>query len=57
MPDAPLFLFGHSMGGCVSALFLEKYPDTFKAAVLTSPMLKMLFGTMPDFAVGTLAVV
>ena len=37
----PLFLFGHSMGGCVSTLFLEKYPGYFRAAVLSSPMLKL----------------
>lgn len=25
-----LMLFAHSMGGCVGALYLEKYPETFK---------------------------
>jgi lysophospholipase len=37
----PLFLIAHSMGGCVGTLFLEKYPDVFDAAILSSPMLKM----------------
>lgn len=43
----PLFLYAHSMGGCVGTMFLEKYPDVFKAAILTSPMLKINFGTTP----------
>ena len=45
--DCPLFLYGHSMGGAVSALYLEKYPDEFKCAVLSSPMLQINFGNMP----------
>ncbi|KAB5846503.1 alpha/beta hydrolase, partial [Bifidobacterium adolescentis] len=36
-----LMLFAHSMGGCVGALYLEKYPETFKKAVLSSPMMRM----------------
>jgi lysophospholipase len=47
----PLFLYAHSMGGAVSALFLEKYPSVFNAAVLSSPMLKMKFGTVPVWQV------
>lgn len=43
----PLFLYAHSMGGCVGALALEAYPELFDAAVLTSPMLKMSFGSIP----------
>lgn len=27
-----LMLFAHSMGGCVGALYLEKYPETFKSS-------------------------
>ncbi|WP_051688695.1 alpha/beta hydrolase [Butyrivibrio sp. AE2032] len=36
-----LFLIAHSMGGCIGTLYLESHPDTFKAAILSSPMLKM----------------
>ena len=54
-PDLPLFLYGHSMGGCISGLFLERYPDAFRAAVLTSPMLKIDFGSLPDPAVNAMA--
>ena len=51
-----LFLFGHSMGGAVSALYLEQHPDVFKCAILSSPMLKMDYGRVPDRAVGLMAV-
>lgn len=43
----PLFLYAHSMGGCVGTMFLEKYPEAFDAAILTSPMLKINFGKTP----------
>lgn len=43
----PVFLYAHSMGGCIGTMFLEKYPDVFRAAILTSPMLKINFGTIP----------
>ncbi len=39
-----LLLYAHSMGGCVGTLFLEKYPDYFYAAVLSSPMIRMNMG-------------
>ena len=32
------FLLSHSMGGAISSLYLEKYGDDFKAAVMSSPM-------------------
>ncbi|MCG6895215.1 MAG: alpha/beta fold hydrolase [Desulfobacteraceae bacterium] len=32
------FLLGHSMGGCIASLFLEKRPQGVHAAVLMSPM-------------------
>ena len=54
-PDLPRFLFGHSMGGCISALFLERYPEVFKAAILTSPMLKVNFGNTPELAAAAMA--
>jgi lysophospholipase len=50
-PDTTYLLFAHSMGGAIGALFLEKYPDYFKAAVLSSPMIKMRCGKMPDWLV------
>ena len=35
----PWCLFGHSMGGAVSVLFLEQYPEFFSRAVLCAPMI------------------
>ena len=43
------FLLAHSMGGAVSALFLEKYPEYFDRAVLSTPMLKMNSDFSPFF--------
>ena len=50
------FLFAHSMGGAVSTLYLEKYPETFKCAALCAPMLKINFGHFPSWTVSALAV-
>ena len=37
----PLYIWGHSMGGGIAAAYIEKYPNDFKKAVLSSPMLKI----------------
>ncbi len=42
--DGERILFGHSMGGGVSACYLEKYPEEFDRAILSSPMLEMKTG-------------
>ncbi|MEI6859424.1 MAG: alpha/beta fold hydrolase [Shewanella sp.] len=33
-----LYLVGHSMGGTIGTLYMDKYPNTFKAAVFSAPM-------------------
>ena len=43
----PLYLYGHSMGGCVAARMLERFPGLFAKAVLSSPMLGLSFGKIP----------
>ncbi len=35
----PWMVFSHSMGGAVTSLYLEKYPETFSAAALCAPMI------------------
>ena len=45
--DLPLYLYCHSMGGCVGAWTLECYPELFRKAVLSSPMLGLSFGKIP----------
>ncbi len=44
-----LVLFGHSMGGGIGALYLEMYPNVFKCAVLSSPMIKLTTGNLNKF--------
>ena len=45
--DLPIYLYCHSMGGCIGAWTIEKYPRLFKKAVLSSPMLGLSFGKVP----------
>lgn len=42
-----LLLFAHSMGGGIGTIFLEKYRNYFKAAVLSSPMHEINTGKPP----------
>jgi len=46
-PHAKIFILAHSMGGCIAARFLEKYPDDVDAAILSSPMLEINTGIFP----------
>lgn len=43
----PLYLYCHSMGGCIGAWTIEAYPELFEKAVLSSPMLGLSFGKLP----------
>ena len=43
----PVYLYCHSMGGCIGAWIIEEYPDLFNKAVLSSPMLGLSFGKIP----------
>ena len=45
--ELPIYLFCHSMGGCVGAWTIEQYPELFQKAVLSSPMLGLSFGKIP----------
>lgn len=42
-----MILFAHSMGGAIGSLYLERYPDDFKKAVLSAPMIQMKVGGLP----------
>jgi lysophospholipase len=46
--ESKLFLFAHSMGGCIGGLFLERYPNYFDAAILNAPMMQIDTGKYPD---------
>lgn len=43
----PLYLYAHSMGGAVGALYLAKHPHRFQKAVLTSPLMAPRMNDLP----------
>ena len=45
--NLPVYLYCHSMGGCIGAWTIESYPTLFDKAVLSSPMLGLSFGKIP----------
>ncbi|MGX8692217.1 MAG: alpha/beta fold hydrolase [Clostridia bacterium] len=45
--ELPLYLYCHSMGGCVGVRLIESRPELFQKAVLSSPMLGLSFGKIP----------
>ena len=53
--ELPIYLYCHSMGGCIGAWILSKYPNLFDKAVLSSPMLGLTFGKIPVPVVYALA--
>lgn len=46
---ASLFLLAHSMGGAISARYLERWPDDIRAAALSSPMMGIHLGGLPHW--------
>ena len=52
---AKLFLLAHSMGGAISARYLEHWPDDVEAAVLSSPMMGINLGGLPKWLAQGLA--
>lgn len=46
--NLPLYLYSHSMGGCIGAWLIEDQPFLFTKAVLSSPMLGIDFGNVPE---------
>ena len=50
----PYYLFSHSMGGAVSALYLEKGGEVFSKAILSSPMIAPATGGIPAAVCRTL---
>jgi len=41
LPEKPIFLIGHSMGGLISAAYLLEYQDELSGAVLSGPSIKV----------------
>lgn len=46
---SPRYLYAHSMGGAIAALFLESGSTFFRRAVLSSPMIAPTHGKFPYF--------
>jgi lysophospholipase len=44
----PLYLYCHSMGGCIGARVLESAPELFQKAVLSAPMMGVNLGKIPE---------
>jgi len=53
MPQ-PWSVFCHSMGGAVTALFLEQYPDVFSRAAMCAPMIAPNLGGLSESAAALL---
>ena len=53
--SGPRFLFAHSMGGAVAALYLEQHPAFFSGAVFSSPMIAPNVGGIPVGMAATVA--
>ncbi|WP_243446358.1 alpha/beta fold hydrolase [Romboutsia weinsteinii] len=49
------FLFAHSMGGGIGALFLERHKGYFDAAILNAPMMQIHTGSYPEFIAKAIA--
>lgn len=45
--DRKLYLFAHSMGGAIGALFLEKHNNYFEKVILNCPMMEIDTGKYP----------
>ncbi len=50
-PELPLYLFSHSMGGAVCALYMMKYPNAVKKAIMSAPMICPRTNGIPRFLV------
>jgi len=50
-----LYLFGHSTGALIGALYMEEHPETFRAGVLCSPFFDVATGLIPGFLTPFLA--
>lgn len=48
-PGLPLYLYGHSMGGGITASAAAAEPDLFSKLVLSSPMIRPATGSVPWF--------
>ena len=43
-----LYILAHSMGGAIASMYVERYPDDFRALAMSSPMLQVDTGKYPE---------
>ena len=55
--NTDLYLYAHSMGGAIAVQYLQTYPDVFKKAVLSSPMIMPITMGLPIGVASTAATV
>lgn len=53
--EGPYFIYGHSMGGAIEALYLKKHPGAFAGAIFSSPMIRAQTGGLPLWAASGIA--
>ena len=51
-PDAPLWLFGHSMGSLAARCYLKKYDAELSGLILCGPPTRILQLLLPCFSPG-----
>lgn len=51
----PIMIYSHSMGGAITALYLAKYKDVVKKAVMSAPMIKPVAHDIPLFLIRLMA--
>jgi len=49
VPDKPLLMSTHSMGGHIGLMYLQKHPDQFDGAVMSAPMFDIFRFDLPKF--------
>jgi lysophospholipase len=50
-----LYLFAHSTGALIAALYLEAHPEIFSAGIFCSPLFDLKVGSVPGFVLRALA--
>jgi lysophospholipase len=53
-PHAKIFVMGHSMGGGIAAVYLEKHPGDIDGAILSAPLVRTNFGFFGTFVLNFL---
>lgn len=53
--NLPLYLYAHSMGGAIGAMYLSQNPVTFRRAVLTAPMIAPYTNGVPRWITAAIA--